>query len=279
MMRDNHRLIQVLKGSSVNHKLESQKNTLALIQAADILSLEGYSRASASEVAARAAREFNISVTPAAVGQSFSELSIRKVTIHGKSCFVLDHNQLKSIHEQIAGQCQEAIQKLQSIVTTYQELPSRIEALHEHWRNILQLQSRQRELEKLIIDNQDQVVKTANLQKKWEQLQSEAQKAVELGSQCQSLTQKIKELPEMTQRKTALQARIDKYYMEEKEIASREVQLANAIRQLQSRTAWVDLATLLQAVQNTKQELDQLARQLGEKRSLLDRLMHRKEGG
>lgn len=49
------------------------------------------------------------------------------------------------------------------------------------------------------------------------------------------------------------------------------------IEKIAGKIGWVDLATLTQKVEEAKKELEQVLKQLGEKRSLLDKLLHRKE--
>ena len=62
-------------------------------------------------------------------------------------------------------------------------------------------------------------------------------------------------------------------------ISRQEQQLADVINQLKPRKGWVELADLQVAIYNSKVELDQISRQLGEKRSLLDKLLGRNRGG
>ncbi len=64
--------IQMIKGSSAFHSLADMKITLALIQAAIVLALEGNARATAGQVTERAIREYGIAATPSFTGQVFA---------------------------------------------------------------------------------------------------------------------------------------------------------------------------------------------------------------
>ena len=164
----------------------------------------------------------------------------------------------------------------------------------------MQLQARRRELTKLISENQDQPVKTAQLEAQWRQLEGQAQKAIDLQKECQGLSAKIKSLPSLVERKASYEARLAQHQAEEKEISARdanieqvarqwkeweqqliekETRLQKTIRQLQARGSWVELAGLEMAIEMRKTELEQLSKQLGEKRSLLDKLLGRKKEG
>ena len=84
---------------------------------------------------------------------------------------------------------------------------------------------------------------------------------------------------------TAHEKKDQEYAQKEREITLKEQDteqkltlLMKRIEKLAGKIGWVDLVTLTQKVEDTKRELDRVLKQLGEKRSFLDKLLHRKEG-
>ena len=75
-----------------------------------------------------------------------------------------------------------------------------------------------------------------------------------------------------------LESKIKQHQADVKVLAEKEALLARSIYSLQQRWGYVQLTELQQAIQQARAELDQLSCQLGEKRSLLDRMLHRKGG-
>ena len=90
------RQLNVIVGNSACRGLSDLKVQLALIQSACALALEGTTRATASQIAARASQSYQIEVTASFTGLAFSNFGIDSVITHGKSRFVLNADKLEA---------------------------------------------------------------------------------------------------------------------------------------------------------------------------------------
>ena len=149
MQRTND-FLDILKGKTVSTGLKELKIQLVLVQAACALALEGTTRATAGQIAARAIKDYGIEVLPSLTGLIFTNLNIQKLTSHGKSRFVLKYEQLKEIREQTEAQCNEMIEKLETVVKTFHQLPERISKLQNEWAEIVRNHEKEQKLMRVI---------------------------------------------------------------------------------------------------------------------------------
>ncbi|MFC1873879.1 hypothetical protein ACFLYX_01100 [Chloroflexota bacterium] len=266
--------------------LRDQKVSLALVQTACTLALEGTNRATAGQITERAIKEYGIEAIPSFTGQLFSSLGVKTVTSHGRNRLVLDHEQLEDIGKQLISQCEEKAAKLESTIETFNEVPERIKSLEAQWQQIVKSRQKERELINLINEERQKPSRLEELKVEWKRLQEKASLATELEKECREFQRKVRKIPSLEERKKALEEALEKYEKEvksftarEQDAAKREGSLATAIAKLQQRTGWLELAELEEQIKKTREELDQVLRQLGEKRSVLDVLLLRKRGG
>jgi hypothetical protein len=268
-----------LTGSAINAGLESVRTQLTVIRAAYLLSIEGISRATAAEICQRTYDEFSLTLTPAFIGTTLIGMGISKTTTHGKSRFVLDADQLKEIVQRIEAHCQGLMDKLAATISRFAELPAQIDSLQAEWQKILKLQARKQELLRLTAQYRQQLANVPHLEDELKSLQQDAQKALDLEKEVKAMAAKIKEAPSLEQKKATLDDAIRKYNADEAQLRARESNLGLSLRDYRERNAWFDFQTLAYNVRIKKQELDEVSRQLGEKRSLLDRLLNRNREG
>jgi len=285
--------IEALRASMFIRNLNDLKVSLALIQAACAFALEGTSRATASQITERAMSDYDMEATASFTGQVFSSLGITTVTSHGKSRFVLEYEPLEEIRKGISVQCEDLISKLETTLKTFAVLPDRIKALKARWREIARSRERERELINTINEDRKTPSRLDYLEEELRKIQAKEARTKTLEKECQKLSQKIKRLPPLEEKKKSLKSAIKEYETaagelkgreeeierQEKALASKETRLADRVEKLQKQKGWLELAELEEAINESKQELDQVLKQLGEKRSLLDKLlMRRKEG-
>ena len=120
-MQQRDDMLNVFTGNSTSMGLKELKIQLVLIQAACVLALEGITRATAGQIAARATKDYGIEVLPSFTGLIFTNLNIKKLISHGKSRFVLEYEQLKEIREQAETRCEELINKLETVIKTFHQ--------------------------------------------------------------------------------------------------------------------------------------------------------------
>jgi hypothetical protein len=278
IMIEKESLITNLKGNSAKLRLNDLKLHLSVVQAAYLLCLEGVSRATTNDILQRASSEFSINLTASETGTILAGFSLKKVIIHGKSRFILDQEALKQIRSTIEHQLKENEDKLESAIKYFSFLSAEIQELQNRWKNIQEMFSMKNELIKLINNNQSNVANFPVLQAKWKLLQDTNQKMVQIENECNDLNNQIKKLPSLEQRKAQLVEVVKKYQAEEKQLVEKEARMGKTLTDLKERNAWVDYVTLQFNIQNAKAELDQLSKQLGEKRSLLDKVLGRNKG-
>ena len=149
-MQQTNELMDIFKGNRTSRGLKELKMQLVLVQAACVLALEGITRATAGQIAARAIKDYGIEVLPSLTGLIFTNLNIQKLTSHGKSRFVLKYEQLKEIREQTEAQCNEMIEKLETVVKTFHQLPERISKLQNEWAEIVRNHEKEQKLMRVI---------------------------------------------------------------------------------------------------------------------------------
>jgi DNA repair ATPase RecN len=280
MSQDNGNYPGILAASAINAGLDSAKVQLAVIRAAYLISLEGISRATAAQICQSADSEFSTSVTPAFTGVTLIGAGIGKTTTHGKSRFVLDAAQLEDVANRIETYSQQLADKLAATISRFADLPAQIDSLQAEWQKILKLEARKQELLRLTAQYRQQLTNVPHLEDERKSLQQDAQRALELERDVKALAAKIKEMPSLEQKKATLDDAIRKYNADEAHLRTREDSLGAALRDFKTRNAWVDLQTLFYNVQLKQQELEQVSKLLGEKRTLLDRLLNsNREGG
>ena len=273
------RAIQAIRGSEALRGLNNLKIQLSLVQAACLLSLEGTTRATATQIVEKAITEYSIEATASYTGQVLSNLGINTATSHGKSRFILDCEQLEPIRNELAVKCQELAARLEAAEETFRTLPDQILTLEARWKNILRLRAQERELRATINEERKTPDQRPALEAELNTLREQALRIQNLKEECRTLSTKVKSLASLEEKKKSLEAAVAQYQTAEREIAVKEDHLKQRIARLRERNKWATLANLEEAIISARQELDKLSQQLGEKRSLLDRLLHRRGGG
>jgi DNA repair exonuclease SbcCD ATPase subunit len=250
-------------------------------------------------VAAKALQEYKVEAAPYFIGQTFSSLNIGTVTSHGKNKFVLDAKHLEKVRSELEARCKESMGKLKDSIDKFKELPEKIEALQKEWKQAEALRAKEQQIIKAIREDRLNPPRLDYWQAEYKKVQQKNDFINRVTEQVKDLESKEKKLPSLKEKKEALQAKIAEHEkkvqaLAEKEkviiskeqdlvekmekLERREETLADRIIRLQKRTGWVELAELEQGIEASRKELDSLARQLGEKRSLLDKMLGRNKG-
>lgn len=289
---DRAEMVNVLRASSSIRNLSELKVSLALVHAACTFSLEGIHRVTAGQIAERAIKDYGIEATASFTGQAFASLGIGTVTSHGKNRFVLEHESLETIRQGIASQIETMAERLEASLKTFDILPEKIKALESQWQQIVQLRNKEQELSVAINEARKTPSKLPYLEQEVRKIQAEAARSEKLQEDIKELSRQIKKLPLLEEKKKALENRIKEFeaktgelnkreqqiIKEEQALSEKESSLSARINKLRQRKGWVDWAEVEEAIETAKKELDQILRQLGEKRSLLDKLLLRNKG-
>jgi DNA repair exonuclease SbcCD ATPase subunit len=253
--------------------LRNLKEILGLVEAALVMSLESTGRATVSEVLKKATEEFGVTSTATVCGQIFSQLKINTATTHGKPRLVLDTDQLKSIKDRISNRIREVSKELADVLSEYKDISNRIKHLEEQLKEAIQIYKRERELTQQLQRVNSQPSRLPYLEQELARQKKEAEQVTQLEERCKELSERIKTLPSLQDREKKLESGISNYQSWEKEIVQSEARLGQALEKLKMRSAWVTYLDLQYNIQNLKAELEQLSVQLGEKKSLLQRIL------
>jgi DNA repair exonuclease SbcCD ATPase subunit len=253
--------------------LRNLKEMLGLIEAALIMSLEGISRATVTEIFRKATDEYGVTSTTSVSGQIFSQLKIKTTTTHGKPRLVLDTAQLKSLKDRISRQIGEVSKELSDILAEYKDTGNRINELEEQLRESIRLYKRERELTQQLQQVNSQPSRVPYLEQELAKKKKEAEQVIQLEQKCKELSDKIKTSPSLQEREKKLASDISNYQAWEREITQNETRLGQALEQLNMRSAWVTYLDLNYNIQNLKTELKEITDQINERRSLLQKIL------
>lgn len=264
----------VLKG------LAELKVRLALVQAASLLAMEGTSRASVLAVAERAAQEYGVEVTPSEAGQTFTALGIESTLSHGKRRLALDVTRLQALQERLEGEVEEAAARVAAAVTRFGNVADRVRELEVQLAVAYRLQQREHEVRGYLRETDGLRREAALWEQRYQQAKADVEDVEQRKAACADLDKKVKALPRLEERKTALEQRLKDAEAQQEEITKQEQALAQRVARLKERAGWVSLAQLEQAIAQDRQELERLRREIGEKRTVWERLFgKRPEGG
>jgi chromosome segregation ATPase len=253
--------------------LRNLKEMLGLVEAALVMSLEGSSRATVTEVLRKATDEYGVTSTTSVSGQIFSQLKVKTTTTHGKPRLVLDTEQLKSLKDRISRQISEVSQELADVLNEYKDTGNRINQLEEQIKEAIRLYNRERDLNQQLQQVNRQPSRIPYLEQELAKKKKEAEQVIQLEQRCKELSEKIKTLPSLQEKEKKLAADIANYQAWEREIAQNEARLGQALEQLKMRSAWVTYLDLNYNIQNLKTELKEITEQINERRSLLQKIM------
>ena len=163
--------------------------------------------------------------------------------------------------------------------------------MEREWQKIRSLRAKEQEYIRVINADRQNPSKIDYLEAEYKKIQQRDERIASIKKEISLLEQKEKKLASLEEKKKVIEARIVAYEKKAQELAQKERELTlkeqdteqklsilmKRIEKLAGKIGWVDLATLTQKVEEARKELDQVLRQLGEKRSLLDKLLHRKE--
>jgi hypothetical protein len=259
-------------GKAING-LRNLKAAMAILQAAQVMAMEGQTRVTAGEIADRTNKDAGTGTTASVVGQFLRSLNIAVTVIHGRPRLVLDKDQLKDLKENISKACEEAAAELEAALKGFQYLTSRIKELDNEWNLIIQLRARERQLAQQIEQERRIPSKLPALEQEAVQLRNEADREDYLRKECNELSKKIKVLPMLQGRKVALNTSVKQYQEEEAQVRAGEARLGQALEDLKKRSAWVTYIDLDRNIQRQRAELNNINAQLNERRSLLQKIL------
>jgi DNA repair exonuclease SbcCD ATPase subunit len=275
METERNRIINspAVKTYQAANSLKNLKEILGLVETALVMSLEGTSRATVTEVLRKATDEYGVTSTTSVSGQIFSQLKVKTTTTHGKPRLVLDTEQLKSLKDQISRQIRQVLQELSDILAEYKDTGNRINQLQDQLKEAVRLYKREHELTQQLQQANSQPSRVPYLEQELAKKKKEVEQVIQLEQKCKELSERIRTLPSLQDREKKLESEFAKYQVMEKDIVDCETRLGTVLEQLKMRSAWATVLDLHNTIQKQKAELEQLSIQLGEKKTLLQRIL------
>lgn len=256
------------------------RRDLGAIRAAFTLVSGGKNRATATEIAEVACNEFDVFIEAYEAGQSCAQYGIRSVASHGRSRLVLDLGQLKEIGQRLARQIDAIEPVVEETLARFSEAGQRVEAMEERVREITRLQVRGRQLKEFMEKTRGIGHQVQQMEATAQQLQQQASQAKQLEQEVAALEERAKSASGLARRKQKLEERVKALEggekavaLSERDITRKEQELGQRIARLQVRKKWTDWGEVDEALGVARAELADLQQRLGEKRSLVGRLL------
>ncbi|MFC1935656.1 hypothetical protein ACFLX9_02710 [Chloroflexota bacterium] len=246
--------------------------TLSLVQTACAMALEGITRASVTEVVRRAMESHGTRLEASTAGQLFSAMGVRTVTSHGRNRLVLDQEELLPLRDRMAADYEKQAQEVEEYLSTFQPLVERVRALEEKRETIIRMMTREHQLKEMLREREGWLYRYRALEKEAAQLRQIVSAVTQLRGEIRSLKSRARGFSSLERRKAKLEEDVAAHEREEAVLSKKEEALASRLDDLKRRAGWLSLAQMEQVLVEAKQELDDLSRQLGEKRSLVQKL-------
>ena len=233
------------------------KEATLIVEACSMLANEGVKKATATEIASRCNLENGTDMSPPVVGRILSAVGLR-VTVSTDTPV-----------------CQELVSDLGELVT-------RVAQLEAELAQTLNLIDRQSELRKYVDENRKKTFNFAYLTQEYHSLGMQLKKQESLKTQIQDLRGQLEDSSRLEEEKAALEKTISERARtvsrmeterrrEERELAALKSRASKSGARLPHVEKLAEAMTLTEL----KSELDDMKRQLGEKRTILDRALRR----
>lgn len=252
---------------------------LAVAMAAHVMAQKGITRASGQEVARQANQAYGTSVTASQAGLLFTDWGVKRTLTRGRSRLVLDANQLESIVQSLEAEFEGTEARLEQIIAGYEGLGERVADLEQRWQELVARYNREKVLREALQKYRNAGLQVASLEREVQQRRAWQAQEEQLRRDISELEERAKKVPDLQQKRATLQAAVEAQEKEEKQLTAREQALGWRLEELKRRAGWVQLADLQTAIVEATGQLEEVRKQLGEKRSLLGKvLLRRREG-
>ena len=163
---------------------------LGLVQTALSMVLEGRTRATVTEVTDRAADDFEVFILPSVGGQIFSDLGVRRVSVHGQRRLILEAESLQAVHDDLLGQMERLKPQVEAAAEKFERSTETVQVLEGRMSRIYQRASHEKELRAFIIKYEQEGRGANEWQSRYDGLKARIQRGEELKAACQELDQR-----------------------------------------------------------------------------------------
>ena len=262
--------------------LKALKLQVVLLQAGCLMTSEGQSRVTSSEILFRARKQGDFDALPSTVGQLLGGLGLPTTTSKGRTRFLLDPEIIEPLIDDLESQIQTIAQRTRSLVQSVGNVLARLEPLEERFQQVNQQVQREKELQEFLNKHRPAWAQSKMLQFEANRLKEELAYQERLKGWIRQTEQRLESRPELEERGRTmgrrvkeLEARKEELVKKEKALNREEVGIKVAVTKL---TQGVALAKLNIEISRAQEELEELKVQINQNRSWLDRLLHGQEG-
>jgi len=270
------------KAVEVLESLGRLKEATLIVEACSMLANEGVKRATATEIASRCNLENGTDMSPPVVGRVLSAVGLRVTVSSGVKRNVLDPARLGTMQDSLRERLDSDAPVCQELVNDLSELVTRVAQLEDELAESINLIGRQAELRKYLDENRKKTFNFAYLTQEYHSLGMQLKNQESLKTQIKDLREKVEDSSRLEEEKAALEKTISERAtttsrMEVERLRGEQELAALKSRASKSGARLSDIEKLAEAITLTelKLELDDINRQLGEKRTILDRALRR----
>ena len=250
-----------------------QREELLVVQGMVLLAQEGVSRSTATQISERIDLEFDTNVTPSAVGVHLTKLKLETRISRGRSRFVLNLPDLLALHERLTADSERMAPFVEGIVERFADIAERAQQLEQRVGQIVQAFHREGEFKQYLQANRVKLQQAQHWEGEYDRARRQVQRIDQLKAAITDLEGKMSSLPDLEERRAALQTKISDHAAEEQALARREKAVKDRLAAHPQRTRQVRIAELDQAIEERQAEVATLDEQLQEKRGRLARLL------
>ena len=258
------------------------KEATLIVEACAMLANEGVKKATATEIASRCNLENGTDMSPPVVGRILSAVGLRATVSSGVKRSVLDPARLGTMQASLQEKLDTDTPVCQELVSDLGELVTRVARLEAELAQTLSLIDRQAELRKYVDENRKKTFNFAYLTQEYHSLGMQLKKQESLKTQIQDLRGQLEDSSRLEEEKAALEKTISERARtvsrmeterrrEERELAALKSRASNSGARLPHVEKLAEAMTLTEL----RVEIDDVKRQLGEKRTILDRALGR----
>ena len=127
---------------------------IGLLQVCLRLAGEGTTRAMVAEITDKVGEDYGVWVLPSVAGQIFSELGVRRVSVHGQRRLVIDAAELQPIHDELVKEIEELRPHVDEAERKFAALSQNVETLRSRAYSIYVNAKQERSLREYIVTNE-----------------------------------------------------------------------------------------------------------------------------
>ncbi len=256
------------------------------------MAVDGEARATVRSIVEKVKRNDGEEIKASEAGLFFSEAGLRRVAVNGERRLVLDIQLLEAATGLIETEAEEAEARLVQVEKAYAQAEARVQSLEERAGQIRSLVGKETELRQYLEKHRGLLDKALAADKKLSVAREKVERIPEVERSLKKLESEAEGLKAIEEKEGKLKRRIadleareqkHEYEIEllnehEQEFERRVSTLGIRKKDLERKVKLVDFTELDLQMKANKKELDEVLKVLGEKKTLMGRLLGRSKG-